>query len=163
MTLRQMIPLNRLFLFCCFFAGFALLVSYWAELAGNFQLCPLCKWQRLILGVVLSVSGFGIGLENKKWPAIFLLWLLVSLLLVAGYHLLVQGGVVVDRCAKHQNVQTLDDFSSLLHATVPCTVSWSLMGLPAAIYNVAFALLGIISLKTYLSLSSSDLRNKRDF
>lgn len=149
MTLRQMIPLNRLFLFCCFFAEFALLVSYWAELAGNFQLCPLCKWQRLILGVVLSVSGFGIALENKKWPAIFLLWLLVSLLLVAGYHLLVQGGVVVDRCAKLQNVQTLDEFRSLLHATAPCAVPWSLMSIPVSVYNVAFALLGIIMLKDH--------------
>jgi disulfide bond formation protein DsbB len=144
-----MIPLNRLFLFCCFFAGFALLVSYWAELAGNFQLCPLCKWQRLILGVVFLVSGFGIGLENKKWPAIFLLWLLVSLLLVAGYHLLVQGGVVVDRCAKPQNVQTLDEFRLMLQTSTPCAVPWSLMSIPVSVYNVAFALLGIIMLKDH--------------
>lgn len=158
MTLRQMIPLNRLFLFCCCFAGFALLASYWAEFVGKFHLCPLCKWQRLVLGVVFSVSCFGIALENKKWPAIFLLWLLVSLLLVAGYHLMVQWGLVVDRCATPQNVQTLDNFSSLLHATAPCTISWLLMGLPAAIYNVAFALLGIFALRTRRYRISSDSR-----
>lgn len=114
--------------------------------------------QRLVLGVVFSVSCFGIALENKKWPAIFLLWLLISLLLVAGYHLLVQWGFVVDRCTTPQNVQTLNDLRSLLHATAPCTVSWSLMGLPAAIYNVAFALLGIFALKT--AYGSTDERAK---
>ncbi len=155
MNLQQIIPLNRLFLFCCLFSAAALLSSWWAEYLWHLQLCSLCKAQRLILAVVLPLSLLGLVVSNKKWPAVLLLLLLILLFFVAGYHLLVRWGFAADRCATPQNIQTLVDFQSMLYASTPCTASWSLLGIPVSIYNSVFALVSILGLKNHLPLQSN--------
>ena len=149
MTLRQIVPLNRIFLFCCVFAISALSVSYWAEFFWKFKPCYLCELQRLVLTVVFLLSIFGIAKADKKWPTVLLRWSLVFLLLIAGYQLLTQWGFVLGSCSTPQNIQTLDDFRSMLRASTPCTNSWSLLGLPVSAYNVVFALTCVFALRTH--------------
>lgn len=134
-------------LICFGFSVSALFISFFAEYAWNLVPCILCMLQRFPLFVIIPLSIFGLC-TDYKWSVLFLLKTAFLILgILAGYHLLVQTGLVSDPCHVPQ-IKTIDDFKNLMDQRSPsCKMpSWSLFGIPASGYNVIFAFLFLLLL-----------------
>ncbi len=129
-------------LICFCFSILALIISFSAEYAWGLAPCKLCILQRFPLFAIIPLSIFGLC-TSFKWPVLFLLkasFLILGIL--AGYHLLVQTGLVSDPC-QVPHIKTIEDFKNLMDQRSPsCKIpSWTLFGIPVSGYNVIFAFL----------------------
>ncbi len=135
-----MTRINRVLLLCFVFSIGALLIALLAEYAWGIKSCTLCRLQRIPLFLAVPISILGVC-QAYKWPYIVALhFLFFALLILAGYHLLVQIGFLSDPCSVPQ-IKTLNEFKTLMtEKHLSCKNSWTIFGVPASAYNMILAL-----------------------
>lgn len=125
----------------------ALLFSYLAQYTWDMEPCRLCKLQRLPYCFAILFSGLAF-LPSFRKIAVRLTQL--SLLMgmgLAGYHLMVIGGIVSDPCSVPKGIASIEDFRRMLNAPLPCSkITGKLLGIPLAGYNaiISFILFFIL-------------------
>ena len=102
--------------------------------------CALCLAQQAIY-VLIGVISFLAIMKPKTWKLAGLSGGFLVLALTAGYHSLVQFGILTDPCSR-VSIGSVHEFLAALSAPSCAQITWCLLGLPVAIWNVALGLLG---------------------
>ena len=132
---------------CLIYSAFAVCISLYYEYSKNVLPCTLCKIQQLILIFILASSS--LFLLIKKWCNLFLFLLRTAVCLCFIFsfaHLLVQINLVPDFCEVPKNIRKIEDFSAMLSRPQQCSISMTILGLPASGLNAFFALISFILL-----------------
>ncbi len=134
--IENMIASNRLFLASLLISSTLLFSSYVYELIWDIKPCNLCILQRISIAGILIISLIGY-LSPTKLLLIRVVIIPISFcFLLAGYHWLVQAGILNDPCLVPKNITSLKEFKLALNSPLPCSsISWSLLGLPASAFN----------------------------
>ena len=90
---------NLLFLLLLGMSGSALISSLMAEYAWNLPRCKLCSIQRALHGMLALASVVGVFYSAKTKIRKICAILLLGSCVTASYHVLVQYGVLTDRCS----------------------------------------------------------------
>ena len=102
--------------------------------------CALCLAQQAIY-VFIGVMSFLAIVQPKTWKLAGIGGGFMVLALTAGYHSLVQFGILTDPCSR-VSIGSVHEFLAALSAPSCAQITWCLLGLPVAIWNVALGLLG---------------------
>lgn len=133
---------SYLFPITLFFAMTAICCSLFAQYFLKIEPCYLCKLERVFYAVVALVAFWGLKKNSSKIPSILLQLLFGCLVLLSGYHLLVQMHLLSDFCSVPQKIATIEDFENMLHSPIPCSkITWSFLSLPMSAYNLIFSFL----------------------
>jgi len=147
MMRKDSIYQSRFALLCIVFSFLVLLASFSAEHLWKIETCRICKLQRLPYFFILLISGAAFSPRFRSISMKMIKVGFVISILLAGFHLLIIGGIISDPCAVPKNIATIDDFQRMLAAPLPCSkASWSLLGIPMAAYNIGFSLLFLLLL-----------------
>lgn len=140
-SVPTIVKLNRLFLASLMVATLALMVSYWAEIVWQLELCRLCEWQRGLWILVAILSFFGLCGRKKYAARLMLGTTFVSLFSIAMYHIAIQTGLLVDPCTIPQSIKTLEEYRALLSSPPPCSkAALAFLGIPLPWLNAAISL-----------------------
>lgn len=139
---------DNLFIGLSIASGVILIYSYYQQLIEKIDPCFLCVWQRYIYFAVFFTSLLGFFKKYNAFVRLALTTLFTFGLGLATYHILVQLGLVADRCVITQQVNHIDDFMHLLEQSKgSCSkVGWSIFGFSITYYNVIFSLCAITAL-----------------
>lgn len=126
-----------LFAICLGFSLLAICLSLLSEFAWKIESCILCKFQRIFYIFIAGFSTWGLWKKSNRFPSFFVQSALLGMMLLSGYHLMVQMGLLTDFCSLPKKIASIDDFERMLAAPLPCSkVTWSFLGLPLSAYNL---------------------------
>lgn len=133
-------PLKVLFIGIMFFCTLTLSYSFWVQKNLNLIPCKFCVFQQLSYVLIALISFLGL-LGNQKRVLLLLRGVLILAAAIAGYHTLIQFGLIQDPCIQHTPI-SVEQFESILiqsldkplQATCSNKLA-SLFGLPFSIYN----------------------------
>lgn len=134
-------PLSALFISIIFFCALALSYSLWIQKTSDLIPCKFCRLQQISYTLIGLTSFLGL-LGNQKRVLVALKIILILAAGIAGYHALVQFGVIKDLCIRHSPLST-EQFDQILlqslSAPPPLSACSSklplLLGIPLSIYN----------------------------
>ena len=138
-----------LFAICLGFSLLAICFSLISEFVWQIEACTLCKLQRVSYVFIAGFSAWGLWKKSNRLASFFVQSALVWMVLLSGYHLMVQMGILSDFCALPKKIASIDDFERMLEAPLPCSkVTWRFFGLPLSAYNLGFS--SIILLRFFI-------------
>jgi disulfide bond formation protein DsbB len=128
-------------------SGSALISSLMAEYAWNLPHCKLCSIQRVLHGMLALAAVFGIFSSAKTKIRTICAILLLGSCVTASYHVLVQYGVLTDRCSVNlPAITNIATFEAVLENThPPCSEKgFAVFKIPASALNDVFSLLFLL-------------------
>ncbi len=129
------------FAICLCFSLLAICLSLISEFVWKIEACTLCKLQRISYAFVAGFSAWGLWKKSNRLASFFIQGALIWMVLLSGYHLMVQMGILTDFCALPKKIASIEDFERMLEAPLPCSkVTWRFLGLPLSAYNALFSL-----------------------
>lgn len=144
------------------FALVALSFSFYQQYIMQLEPCYLCQLQRLPFLAILLITPIGL-LENFNYliKRFIQLFFLISLI-TALYHILIQFGVIDEKCDISQAITSTEDFYLLLIKTpVSCAkTNWKFLGLPITIYNLIFSIGWLIFYSWNIGIHKKTLDNR---
>jgi disulfide bond formation protein DsbB len=129
-------------------SGLIISFSFYHQSIEKVEPCTLCKWQRLLYLTIFCISPFGLIQQCSQFAKKSLSILFLVGFSLATYHTLVQFGWLTDHCAISQNVETINDFITMLEQPkMSCAkIGWQLFGVSASIYSAFFSVIALICL-----------------
>lgn len=131
---------GKFFISLILFSLLALSVSFSAQSQGNIIPCKFCILQQASYSLILTVAILGL-VGNKKRVLFALRSVLIIAAFIAGYHTLIQFGLIKDPCITHSPIPS-EQFAQILLENIPTTVascskqSWTVFNLPISLYNL---------------------------
>ena len=121
---------------------FVLFFSFSAEYVWHVKPCKICKLERLSYIIIFVFSSIAFIPSCKRIGIILLKVAFLFSAVMSLYHLLVVGGVLSDPCAVPTNIVSINDFSRLLEASLPCSVAGlKIFTVPISAYSFITTLL----------------------